>query len=97
MNISLSTHATPVTIPTTPAAPSNGVSPAKDKAPTLTISDVQTSDIDDVESVPDSALDRNDALGRLISSVFSLPPPPMPAFPASGDPPVVPGLSEVRV
>ena len=30
--------------------------------------------------VPDSALVRDDALGKLVNSAFNLPPPPMPAF-----------------
>ena len=30
--------------------------------------------------VPESALVRDDALGKLVSSVFSLPPPEMPSF-----------------
>lgn len=30
--------------------------------------------------IPDAALSRDDALGKLVSGVFSLQPPPMPAF-----------------
>lgn len=33
-----------------------------------------------VAEVPDTALQRDDALGKFVSAVFSLPPPPMPAF-----------------
>lgn len=33
-----------------------------------------------VADIPDAALSRDDALGKLISAAFSLPPPPMPAF-----------------
>lgn len=33
-----------------------------------------------VANVPDSALSRDDALGKLVNSVFGLPPPPMPNF-----------------
>ena len=33
-----------------------------------------------VGEVPDTALQRDDALGKLVSAVFNLPPPPMPAF-----------------
>ena len=33
-----------------------------------------------VTEVPDAELRRDDALGRLVSSVFNLPPPPMPEF-----------------
>ena len=35
-----------------------------------------------VTKVPDGALRRDDALGRLVSAAFCLPPPPMPAFPS---------------
>ena len=30
--------------------------------------------------IPDSALSRDDALGRLVGAAFNLPPPPMPDF-----------------
>jgi len=30
--------------------------------------------------IPDAALARDDALGRLVDSAFDLPPPPMPVF-----------------
>ena len=33
-----------------------------------------------VADVPDAALDRDDALGKLMNAAFNLPPPPMPAF-----------------
>ena len=33
-----------------------------------------------VADIPDAALSRDDALGKLVSAAFSLPPPPMPAF-----------------
>lgn len=33
-----------------------------------------------VAAVPDSALARDDALGKLMQTAFNLPPPPMPAF-----------------
>ena len=33
-----------------------------------------------VAEVPDTALLRDDALGKFVSAAFSLPPPPMPAF-----------------
>ena len=33
-----------------------------------------------IADVSDAALDREDALGKLVNSAFSLPPPPMPAF-----------------
>ena len=33
-----------------------------------------------VAEVPDVALSRDDAIGRLVTAAFNLPPPPMPAF-----------------
>jgi len=33
-----------------------------------------------VADVPDSALSRDDALGRLVAAAFNFPPPPMPVF-----------------
>jgi len=33
-----------------------------------------------VAEVPDTALLRDDALGKLVSAAFNLPPPPMPSF-----------------
>jgi len=33
-----------------------------------------------VADIPDAALDRDDALGKLMNAAFNLPPPPMPAF-----------------
>ena len=33
-----------------------------------------------VSDVPDEALSRDDALGKLVNAAFSLPPPSMPAF-----------------
>ena len=33
-----------------------------------------------VAEVSDAALNRDDALGKLVNSAFNLPPPPMPAF-----------------
>jgi hypothetical protein len=33
-----------------------------------------------VTDVPDAALSRDDALGKLVLAAFNMPPPPMPAF-----------------
>lgn len=33
-----------------------------------------------ISEIPAGALSRDDAIGRLVSAAFSLPPPPMPAF-----------------
>ena len=35
-----------------------------------------------VAEVPDAALSRDDAIGKLVTAAFNLPPPPMPAFSA---------------
>ena len=43
----------------------------------------QPSDIassEPVADIPETALSRDDALGKLVNAAFSLPPPPMPAF-----------------
>lgn len=38
---------------------------------------------DDIEAakLPDDSFDRNDPLGKLVNTAFSLPPPPFPAMP----------------
>ena len=46
-------------------------------------SNIQTASLASAEPVldiPDEALLRDDPLGKLVSSVFNLPPPPMPQF-----------------
>ena len=46
-------------------------------------SDVQAASLasaEPVADIPDVALSRDDALGRLVGAAFNLPPPPMPAF-----------------
>lgn len=53
-------------------------------APSLTITQAPTSPEDiTAATIPDTALTRDDDLGLLVSSAFTLPPPPMPHFPAS--------------
>ena len=76
----------PRTAPATPlaATPPPGDSPAKGAGrPALTVTEARVSGNEAVEAVPDSALRRDDALGRLFSAAFNLPAPPMPVFPAS--------------
>ena len=56
------------------------VSTATVRAPlTITQSAVSPEDIS-AAAIPESALTRDDALGQLVASAFSLPPPPMPNF-----------------
>ncbi len=56
----------------------------KAESQNLRLSGAQTLDVikgsEPVADVPESALLRDDDLGRLVASAFNLPPPPMPAF-----------------
>ena len=60
--------------------------PQASKASTLQTSSPQAPTFNPLESsepvadVPADALSRDDALGKLVNSVFNLPPPPMPTF-----------------
>lgn len=58
----------------TAVAESSNVLKGNDKG--LTVSEGMNASA--VESVPDSALDRDDLLGRLVNAAFNLPPPPIP-------------------
>ncbi len=49
-------------------------------AVTITNAPIGISSAEPVIDVPDSALSRDDALGKLVSAAFNLQPPPMPAF-----------------
>ena len=97
MNISFPSLNTPTTIPAASTPPSGGAPKPREAASGFTVTEAHVPDLDATEIVPDSALRRDDPLGRLVSAAFSLPPPPMPAFPDAGDPPIPPGLAEVRV
>ena len=33
-----------------------------------------------ISDIPDAAISRDDALGKLVNAAFNLPPPPMPSF-----------------
>ena len=80
MDISFNPRSTPVTAPAeTPHA--DAASAQEAGRPALTVSEARVSGAEALETVPESALRRDDALGRLFSAAFSLPPPPMPAFP----------------
>lgn len=55
--------------------------PAARPSAALTISQAPAAPEDiAAATIPDSALTRDDPLGRLVSSAFTLPPPPMPDF-----------------
>ena len=60
-------------------AAAGGVSP---KSANLSIgnNDFSIASSEPAGAVPESALDRNDDIGRIMSQVFNLPAPPMPAF-----------------
>lgn len=80
MDISFNPRSTPVAPPV--ATPRAEAAPAKEAGrPALTVTEARVSGGESVEAVPESALRRDDALGRLFTAAFSLPPPPMPAFP----------------
>lgn len=80
MDISFNPRSTPVATPA--ATPRADAAPAKETGrPALTVTEARVSGDEAVEAVPESALRRDDALGRLFTAAFSLPPPPMPAFP----------------
>ncbi len=62
----------------TPAVQPNGNNAEK---PLLSISNISADEESSIGSdIPDTALSRQDALGKLVNSAFNLPPPPMPQF-----------------
>jgi hypothetical protein len=80
MDISFNPRSTPVATPAATPRPDAASAKGGDR-PALTVTEARVSGDEAVEAVPDSALRRDDALGRLFSAAFALPPPPMPAFP----------------
>lgn len=84
MDISINSRHPSVTDPATlQGAPSTEAAKEKTR-PALVITEARAdsiSGLDAAEEIPDAALRRDDALGRLFS-VFTLPAPPMPAFPS---------------
>ena len=83
MDISINSRPPTLTDPATPqGAPQ--VEAAKEKSrPALVITETRAdalSGTDATERVPEDALRRDDALGKLFAA-FNLPAPPMPAFP----------------
>ena len=60
-----------------------GADAAREARDAVRFSRVQTVGLDSSEpvaEVPDTALLRDDALGKLVSAAFNLPSPPLPAF-----------------
>ena len=85
MNIDFNNIANPAAAPIAPTAPQ--AAPAAPSAPAvasdLTITQARPTPEDlTVSTLPADALSRTDDLGLLVSSAFTLPAPPMPAFPA---------------
>ena len=78
-NVNLGKTPAPAALPGTAPAAKPASTPA---ATALTISHAPASP-DDIAAaaIPDSALTRDDDLGLLVSSAFTLPAPPMPNFP----------------
>ena len=77
MDISPTTTRTPVQNPATIPPPAANAAGKAAQRPALVVSDVRT---DAAAAVSESELRRDDALGKLFSAAFNLPPPPMPAF-----------------
>ncbi len=85
MDISINSRHPSVTDPATlQGAPSTEAAKEKNR-PALVVTEARAdaiSGMDATEDIPESALRRDDALGKLFSAVFTLPAPPMPAFPS---------------
>ena len=85
MDISINSRHPSVTDPATlQGAPSTEAAKEKTR-PALVITEARADSISGLEAaeeIPAAALRRDDALGRLLTSVFTLPAPPMPAFPS---------------
>ena len=80
MDISFNPRSTPVATPAATPPPAAAAAKEAGRA-ALTVTAARVAGDEAVEAVPESALRRDDALGRLFSAAFTLPPPPMPAFP----------------
>lgn len=83
MDISLPIRNTAPQHPVSVPPPSSSETARNAASPALVVTDAHVDALDTTESIPDSALRRDDALGRLFAAAFTLPAPPMPAFPAS--------------
>ncbi len=85
MDISINNRPSPITDPATLQQTAPAEAAKSTSRPSLVITEARAdalSGLDAAEEVPESALRRDDPLGKLLSAAFSLPAPPMPAFPS---------------
>jgi hypothetical protein len=82
MNISFNPNVSKTAAPEVRPEAAPAKSSAAPSVPDLTITQAPAS-LEDIAAatIPESALSRDDDLGRLVSSAFNLPAPPMPSFP----------------
>ena len=84
MDISIISRHPSVTDPATLQGASPAEAAKEKNRPALVVTEARIdaiSGMDATEDVPEAALRRDDALGKLFSAVFTLPAPPMPVFP----------------
>ncbi len=84
MDISINSRHPSVTDPATLQGAFQAEAAKEKNSPSLVITEARTDAISGMgatEDIPESALRRDDALGKLFSAVFTLPAPPMPLFP----------------
>ena len=84
MDISINSRHPSVTDPATLQGAPPAEAATEKNRPALVITETRAdalSEMGATERVPEDALNRDDALGRLFSAVFNLAAPPMPAFP----------------
>ena len=85
MDISINSRHPSVTDPATLQSAFQAEAAKEKNSPALVITEARAdalSGTDATERVSEDALRRDDALGKLFSAVFTLPAPPMPAFPS---------------
>ena len=85
MNISLNTNTNMASVAAgTVSAETKATAASQSKAasPALQITEADVSPLGSISSgwIPEGALDRNDDLGKLLSSAYNLEAPPMPQF-----------------
>ena len=83
MDVSFNTNRTSVQNTAAIPHPAAGDTAAAKGAsrPALVVTDARIDATEATEAVPETELRRDDALGKLFSAAFTLPAPPMPAFP----------------
>lgn len=85
MDISVNNRPVNVTTPTTPETRAAAEAAKSQSKPALVITEARPNILsgpDTAEDVPESALRRDDSLGKLFTTAFNLPAPPMPTFPS---------------